>query len=225
MALESASYIAQLNSYNPTSTDTVSQADDHLRLIKSVLKNTFPNLDQPVTATPAQLNSPVPQGFIGLWSGSVGAVPSGWALCNGSNGTPDLRNRFVVGAGDTYSVGGTGGATTQTLSVGNIPAHTHTVSGTSGTAGGHTHTVNDPTHSHSYYVGSGAATELGTGYTGTSGLATNAASSTGAAYTGITLGSVADHTHTFSGTTSSVGSGTAFSILPPYYALAYIMKL
>ena len=221
MALESASYIAQLNQANPTSTDTVSQADDHLRLIKSVLKNTFPNLDQPVNATPAQINQPIPSGLISLWSGSVATIPTGWVLCNGSNGTPDLRNRFVVGAGDIYSVGGTGGSTTQTLTTGNIPAHTHTVSGVSGAAGGHSHTINDPGHAHTL-------TLYNSGY-GATGSGTVAATigtySTAAATTGISINAVGDHTHSFSGTTSSIGSGTAFSILPPYYALAYIMKL
>jgi len=45
-----------------------------------------------------------------LWSGSVATIPGGWALCDGANGTPNLKNRFVVGAGDTYAVGNTGGA-------------------------------------------------------------------------------------------------------------------
>jgi microcystin-dependent protein len=225
MPLETATYVSQLNNSNPTSTDTVSQADDHLRLIKTALKNTFPNLDQPVTATPAQLNSPLPSGFIGLWSGSVAAIPSGWALCDGTAGTPNLRNRFVMGAGDTYAPGATGGAATATLVLENIPAHTHTISGISGSAGAHNHTLTDPTHTHLYSVASGAATELGTGYTGTSGFSTTTSTNTGYAATGITLGAVSDHTHTFSGTTSSIGSGTAFSIIPPYYALAYIMKI
>jgi len=60
-----------------------------------------------------------------MWSGSVSAVPSGWQLCNGQSGTPDLRNRFVVGAGGTYAVGATGGADQVTLSVEQIPAHAH----------------------------------------------------------------------------------------------------
>ena len=54
-------------------------------------------------------------GMIILWSGSVGSIPSGFVLCNGSNGTPDLRNRFVVGAGDSYSVGNSGGSNDVTL--------------------------------------------------------------------------------------------------------------
>ena len=69
----------------------------------------------------------IPSGFIGLWSGAANAIPSGWYLCNGSNGTPDLRNRFVVGsgAGASYSVGDTGGANTVTLSINEMPAHDH----------------------------------------------------------------------------------------------------
>lgn len=53
--------------------------------------------------------SVIPVGVITMWSGSVDTIPDGWALCNGENGTPDLRNRFIVGAGDSYSVGNTGG--------------------------------------------------------------------------------------------------------------------
>ena len=49
-------------------------------------------------------------GMIQLWSGSVASIPPGWVLCNGSNGTPDLRDRFLCGAGDTYTPGDTGGA-------------------------------------------------------------------------------------------------------------------
>lgn len=219
MALETASYIAQLNSANPTSTDTVSQADDHLRLIKTVLKNTFPNLDQPVTATPAQINSPIPSGFIGLWSGTIATIPTGWVLCNGSNGTPDLRQKFVMGAGNTTNTPGTtGGSSTASLTTANLPAHTHDYSGTSSSDGSHTHTVSDPGHTHSYtIVGGTGALGVGTGYGQT-------AATTGSSTTGISLGTAAAHTHTYSGTTTSVGSGTAFSIVPPYYALAYIMK-
>ncbi len=51
-----------------------------------------------------------PPGIILLWRGSLGSIPDGWALCDGTFGTPDLRNRFVVGAGDTYNPDDTGGA-------------------------------------------------------------------------------------------------------------------
>jgi hypothetical protein len=51
----------------------------------------------------------VPAGAIIMWSGSIGSIPAGYVICNGSNGTPDLRDSFVVGAGNSYGVGSTGG--------------------------------------------------------------------------------------------------------------------
>lgn len=56
------------------------------------------------------------QGIICIWSGAVVDIPAGWALCDGTNGTPALQNRMIVGAGDTYTPGQSGGTT----------AHTHT---------------------------------------------------------------------------------------------------
>lgn len=128
MALESAQYVSQLVATNPLSTDSVSQADDHLRLIKLTLFNTFPNLSGPVTATQDQLNSPVPQGGIILWSGVISAIPPGYVICDGTNGTPDLRNNFVMGAGS-------GSSYSAPLATGG--------SSTSGPGGTHTHTVNN----------------------------------------------------------------------------------
>lgn len=226
MPLESASFISQLNIANPASTDTVSQADDHLRLIKSVLKATFPNLDAPVTATPASLNAPVPVGLIAMWSGAINAVPTGWALCDGTNGTPNLRDRFVVGAGTTYAVGATGGSNTVSLTTSQMPAHTHSVTATGSTdnQGLHTHTINDPGHGHTYgraggIYGNGFAFQdqsiNGTGYT------------TNIATTGITMNGAGGHTHSVivNGNTSQVGGSEAHENRPPYYALAYIMKV
>lgn len=104
-------------------------------------------------------------GMILMWSGAADAVPTGWALCNGENGTPDLRDRFIVGAGNTYAVGATGGAAT----------HTHTAS-----TGQTTLTTNQiPSHNHGIsmgytssdqgYVGGGTNTNWGTLYTQYSG--------------------------------------------------------
>lgn len=67
----------------------------------------------------------IPAGAITLWSGAINAIPTGWALCNGANGTPDLRGRFVVGAGGSYAVGANGGAETVTLTTEQMPAHSH----------------------------------------------------------------------------------------------------
>lgn len=60
---------------------------------------------------------PLPSGTIIMWSGAVDAIPYGYVLCDGQNGTPDLRNRFVVGAGDSYNPDATGGAATHTHSI------------------------------------------------------------------------------------------------------------
>lgn len=224
MALESAQFISQLNVSNPLSTDTVSQADDHLRLIKSVLKNTFPNLSAPVTSTAEQLNNAIPSGFIGMWSGSIASIPSGWFLCNGSNSTPDLRDRFIVGAGSTYAVGAIGGSNTVSLTEAQLPTHTHTITATTESAGSHAHSVSDPGHSHLYNQASGQAPESGTGFVGYQGYNAQTSTATTSAGTGISLGSAGAHTHNITATASNAGSGAAHENRPPYYALAYIMK-
>lgn len=127
MALESASYISQLVNTNPTGADPKGQGDDHIRMLKRVLQNTFPNLNAQVDLTPAQLNvlaTPnlfVQPGMIVMWSGSLASLPLGWLLCNGagtiSNGTavPDLRNKFVIGAGGELAVNAVGGSKTYTF--------------------------------------------------------------------------------------------------------------
>jgi microcystin-dependent protein len=71
-------------------------------------------------------NGSIPIGGIILWSGATTSIPTGWSLCNGTNGTPNLQDRFVVGAGSSYAVNATGGSATVTLSTAEIPAHTHT---------------------------------------------------------------------------------------------------
>ena len=67
----------------------------------------------------------VPVGGIIMWKGSIASIPSGWKLCNGSSGTPDLRDRFVVGAGLSYSVNARGGAKNVTVYTNNMPSHSH----------------------------------------------------------------------------------------------------
>ena len=64
-----------------------------------------------------RLEEVVPSGFIGMWSGSASTIPTGWALCDGTNGTPNLTDRFVLGAGKAYQPGATGGTATATPSV------------------------------------------------------------------------------------------------------------
>lgn len=78
----------------------------------------------------------VPKGAIIIWSGSVDNIPSGWALCDGSNGTPNLTDKFVLGAGNNYSVGAAGGESEHTLTIDEMPSHTHEVNRTFGGGGG-----------------------------------------------------------------------------------------
>ena len=111
----------------------------------------------------------VPSGCILMWSGSVATIPSGWYLCNGSNGTPDLRNRFIVGAGSTYAVGATGGS-----------ADAVVVS--------HTHSVTDPGHRHDVPNTNALGSTDGTFYYGDYGTSSVAYDNhTSTASTGISI--------------------------------------
>ena len=100
-----------------------------------------------------------------MWSGTASNIPSGWVLCNGNNNTPDLRDRFVLGAGSTYDPEDTGGQETVTISTSNMPSHTHTVNSHSHSIPSHSHTVGSHTHS----IGSHTHSFSGSG-TGTSGV-------------------------------------------------------
>lgn len=123
----------------------------------------------------------IPTGGIILWSGSAASIPSGYVLCDGSNGTPDLRGRFVVGGGGSYSPNTAGGSLltgSTALTVDQMPAHSHTTG----------------------YLPAGAGSDIP--YMGGPGYASLASD------TGSTGG----------------GAGHEHSILPPYYALCYIMK-
>jgi len=158
----------------------------------------------------------IPTGMISLWYGSIGSVPSGWYLCDGSNGTPDLRDRFIIGAGTSYAVGATGGTSSVTLSTSNMPSHTHTA------------TVTDPGHQH--FVSSTAS--LNNTALSTSNYLAQSGNQGGGVYGYILTGdgTVASVGLTSSKTTgvsvanSTNGSGTSFNVLNPYYALAYVMK-
>lgn len=63
------------------------------------------------------------KGIIVMWSGSTSDIPNGWVLCDGAGSTPDLRDRFIVGAGNSYSVGNTGGSNGVTLTESQIPSY------------------------------------------------------------------------------------------------------
>ena len=118
----------------------------------------------------------VPVGGIIMWSGATNNIPSGWALCDGQNGTPNLQDRFIVGAGSTYAVDATGGSADATL-----VSHTHNL-----------------LYNHGAFGGSSGAVTPRSGNT--------------PVVPGI------------SGRVSTEGSSATNANLPPYYALAYIIK-
>lgn len=174
----------------------LSDADD-------VVIQTYDNLYGIVDAQPPAA-TPIPTGAILLWSGSIGSIPAGYVLCNGNNGTPDLRDRFIVGAGSTYAVNATGGSADAV-----VVSHNHTASSTS--------VVTDPGHSHTQR---GSNDGGGDNVSGRGGLnvaaVANSDTLTASATTGITVAT----------TTTNVAAGVSGTNanLPPYYALCYIMK-
>jgi len=165
----------------------------------------------------------IPTGVIVMWSGSIASIPSGWALCDGTSGTPDLRDRFVVGAGNGYAVAATGGSADAV-----VVSHSHTASSTSTVSDpGHSHsgstnTVGNHSHSYSTNQGTGGGQGGGGADTGSRGATTGGGGShnhtvtINSNTTGITVST--------STSVSNTGSSGTNANLPPYYALAFIMK-
>lgn len=162
----------------------------------------------------AAILAALPAGVIMIWSGSSGAIPSGWLLCNGASGTPDLRDKFVVGAGSTYAVNATGGSANATL-----VSHSHTITITDP---GHDHTANvtDPGHTHNLPGGTSSGGTIQT-QLGVNSTASNGVSSSNT--TGITVDNVSNTTG-ITASSNTQGSSATNANLPPYYALCYIMK-
>lgn len=158
----------------------------------------------------ANFNGSIPVGGIIMWSGV--SVPANWALCNGAtvNGipTPDLRNRFIVGASynpsESYSIGDTGGSSTVTLSMTQIPSHSHGGE-TSNDFPEHTHNINNLLRR----VPSSPSQTSVLAYSEIGGAAA------------VTGGANTRHRHLI----SSEGGGQAHENRPPYYALAFIMRV
>ena len=177
----------------------------------------------------------VPSGIIALWSGSAGSIPAGWALCDGNNATPDLRDRYIVGAGGVYAVGNTGGATNHTHdtvigspTTSTSGAHSHTTAAsTTGSESGHTHSINPPstttssagahTHGGGTLQYSRGVTVVGTFSGGSFSINLSSGSATGyfspADWNGAT-DSQGAHTHTvdIASFTSAAGSAHSHSV-------------
>lgn len=159
-----------------------------------------------VAAELRQWQGIVPIGGIIMWSGAITAIPENWALCNGTSGTPNLIDRFVIGAGDLYTVGQTGGLANALLN------HTHAVADPS-----HLHTLLDPSHQH--LSTNGGFLEATGGINGTgSGGTVGVAGSTAAAVTGVSMEPAV------TGITIDV-QGNGSTSLPPFYALCFIMRV
>jgi microcystin-dependent protein len=174
-------------------------------------------------ATTAFVQTALPIGSVIMWFGTVGAIPAGWQVCDGTNGTPDLRDRFVVGAGSAYALGNTGGADTVTLTTAQIPSHTHSISGSGTTANAnisHTHTFSgttggqsvNHTHSgstdvqgvHNHNTIGGGSLAAGGGYRAATSDFTRATDAAGAHNHNFTTNSASnDHVHSLSGTTAA----------------------
>lgn len=201
----------------------------------------------PIVTQADNLMTLLPVGAIILWYSGLGGLPAGWQICDGTNGSPDLRDKFVRGAGGSYALGATGGAATASGNTGSSGAHTHT-----GTAAGHSLTTAEiPDHKHGGWIGNNY--ERGINGTTTPNPATfrtgpvlkdvtrndalllDSASNTlevTSASTPFTSGMVSGggasaHTHSLS--ISSAGAHThslsSVSIIPPYHAVYYVMKV
>jgi len=220
MTVESATYVSGLNANYPPGSDTISEGDDHLRLIKSVLKSTLPNADEAINGVHTGTSAPSPNTSGQLWFDTSGtgdlkvrnkansafesvdttttALPAGViALWYGS--TASIPSGWTLCDGtsstpdlrDQFIIGAGGSyAVAATAAVGNTGAHTLTTS-------------EMPAHTHNF-VGRGFTAQNGTGITND--YADHAAGS----ITVSSTGGGGSHTHTGS--------------LPPYYALCYIMK-
>jgi microcystin-dependent protein len=183
-------------------------------------------------------NDLLPQGVVVMWSGALATIPAGWALCDGQRYqinittgvtevvgtggvlTPDLRERFIVGAGSTdnatvvggiYATGATGGLNVVTLTEAQcaLPNHTHSID--------HGHTITDPGHTHTIDLDD----EAGGGSVDDSGNDDFGTTNTGSSTTGIT---VDNHTGN-SGSTNQANATASHENRPPYFALAFIIKL
>lgn len=181
-----------------------------------------------ITAEKLVPGAAIPSGVIVMWSGDVISIPSGWALCDGTNGTPDLRDRFIVGSGNTYKNGDTGGNATINL------AHSHIANDHVHNAN-HTHICDSAgEHSHHMDFWTQSASQRTNYYTYAPDKYTEVTDDHTHEVIGDTW-SAGAHTHNIeaanfnTGGASDRGMSTALSdktdIRPPYYALAFIIKL
>jgi len=147
----------------------------------------------------------LPKGAIMMWAGTLNSIPPGWQLCDGTNGTPDLRDRFILGVSTGENPGATGGSHFYTLTTDHLPPHSHSITAD----GNHTHTKQ-----YHYQTGNVVYYNTGTNYTITI---------TSGAYQNITTSTAGYHNH--GGFTGFTGDGAQIDNRPAFYKLAFICKL
>jgi len=196
LLVKGSAFHVLLGSINPIGASIFSTADRYL----GVKLGTDPELTprQKIASVPYAMvaENGVPTGGVIMWSGAAANIPQGWKLCDGTNGTPDLRDRFIAGAGLNYAVGDTGGLKEVTVNIEQMP--------------GHNHGVTDPGHSHldPTYNGQSGGVEVpggpgGYDYTPSAPVSTST--------TGISI--------------QNNGGDQPHENRPPYYALCFIMKV
>jgi len=184
------------------------------------------------TAADAGLNY-LPVGSIIMWYAALGGLPTGWQECDGTNGSPDLRENFPRGVGGAITLGGTGGATTATGNTGSSGGHTP-----SGTAAGHALTEAEmPVHNHRLWGSGNGGVADATGLSSVTartvaGWITGTDSYTDEDIIGsqkwvedtgsgdahehtVAFDAVPDHTHTLA----------SIATVPPYVGVYFIMKV
>lgn len=175
----------------------------------------------------SQASGTIPVGGIIMWSGSTASIPTGWALCNGANGTPNLLDRFIVGAGSGYGVGATGGASSVTLSINEMPSHNH--GGSAALGGRHGHKIRLSSYDGGYDRtdaggGEGAIPTVKSNQANIAGRVDDPNSSQFNQLGGADGGDVnasGQHSHSI----TAEGGNAAHENRPPYYALAFIMRV
>lgn len=198
--------LTEWNENSPNVLNQIFNDIDDIRIKLNTLRGVFLNM----------------KGIIVMWSGLLSQIPEGWVLCDGTNGTPDLRDKFIVGAGREYTIGDTGGEKEVTLTVSQLPSHNHTA----GYAGAHSHTGStnvSGSHTHSYRSFSGYDDDsaYSPGKWRIRSRPNETTSSSGSHSHSLSINSAGSHTHTINNT----GGGKPHENRPPYYALAFIMYI